>query len=308
MFKNPTGERVSKRVENIDRNYIAHQKRIAEKAPIKGSGKLDLEDMPQGVQLFGPLRFKEDVGAGRKKGGKLMSGFSQNADFQNGYEESRGAKGSGKSSLSNKDLWAEIEKAIDKKEGGNVVDSIGNDYEDMDEMMRGGEMYSEPSISEILNVNPSVSRTVATLARNSDLLAPILERAPENTKDKAKYILENMASIVKDVAPIVRLILELKRGSGKRGGASNPGPEKKRPVGPFVDFTGGKKKKMEEYDSDSEMNSESDEMEGGKKRAKAKPKRQKTAWNLFVQKMMKKMGGSMKETLKHIKENNLWKK
>jgi hypothetical protein len=81
-----------------------------------------------------------------------------------------------------------------------------------------------------------------------------------------------------------------------------------QPPPPLPPPTGGKLEEKEDIDITDLKLPEAYTKAKGKKVKEGKAKRKPTAWNEFVSKIKKETGKSMKDTLKHIKENKLWKK
>ncbi len=278
MFNNKMGRKLSEQIGQIDEKHIREEKvdkmkQIKNRNPTNFQKEFDLEEIPNGTQLFGPTKGVPKVGG---------SGFAQGSDWNYGFEESKGAKGSGKKKASDKDLWKEIDKAIkgsgshmNSQVGGGVRESLGNDLMNVAELnkMEGGLKFSSSDLNGI--VTPDNIKKIERLAEHSELLVPLLERAPEGKKSKVLEILNNVSSIVRDVAPIVRIMLEMR--NGMKGSAKFPQPVQLLQGS----YTGGKEEKK---------------------------RRPTSEWNTFVKEMMHKTGGSMRDTLKYIKEKNLWKK
>lgn len=297
MYNNAPNRRVVKKVEKQTQDMIERLK--VANPPIKGGNKdskpIKIEDwteVPNGTQLWGP-NAGIPKGSGKSGGKNLMSGYGENYDFEGGYVKSKGATGSGK-----KMLWSEIDKAInqtggyaeaiDRQIGGSVVESFGYETEPYNDFMEGGGLRNSKKVKKMVEKSAEMAPHIEKLAEKSELLIPVMQKAPEGKLERAKYIIKNVAEIAKDIAPLVKMAMDLKREYDRpRGGAKFPEPTQLL----TGNFTGGKKK-VHKYI----------------KEKKPKVKGPKSEWNNFVKDMMKKRGGTMKDTLKHIKENNLWKK
>lgn len=280
MYKSGNSE-IIKKLKKIDESFIEDQKKQSLKNPIRGGStkknNIDLNDIPEGVTFAGPMKGLPAKGYGVSLKDPVVKSVKQT--------------GGKKKELSNKTLWKEINKAIDhesesdeeedekpKKGGaGSVVESQGQDLEDLTAKFKKGGAFHDSGM-----LTPENLLKIEKVAENTHLLNPILDKAPTTKKGKIKAILHGVSSILKDISPIVRLVLELRKsGKGMSGGNAEVGgakfPDKTMQELPG-NYTGGAKKKAP------------------------------TAWNDFVKKIMKKTGKGMKDTLKYIKSNNLWKK
>jgi hypothetical protein len=301
MFNNAYGRKVAKQSMAMDEAFIENAKKYASPIKIgaksmrkKTAGSYDNNPIPSGTQIWGNMPADP---SGKVQGGSIMSGFSDGYNNDLGIEKNRKGATSKIKDTKKNNLWEEIEKATggcceSRQMGGNVVDSFGHDLEPIDLHFQSGGAFDKKNMTKTIKNAEHIIPKLEQVARESKLLEPVMKEQPSGKLEAVKHIIKNTSEIIKDIAPVLKILLEMKQGKGKSGGVSGSFPE---PVQLLEgNYAVGAKKKIHAVRE--------------KKDKKDKPKRAKSAWNLFVEKMMKQSGGTMRETLKMIKDRNMWKK
>lgn len=315
MYKTAKGKKIAREVNEIDQEAIDHAKDIRPRVPGPGKKYLD-DEIPLGAKFWGPMAYpvfeekeggKKPRSGGAKKSDKLN--FGELRDLLKGNTKRRGmgydsdSSDSSDSSSSSDD--SERDGGGRKKKKGHRKGGVHERWETIAEKMRGagiGRAYGG-SVKESLGydtvsrppLRPSIpepleggmkggAKTELLNAIQQDpegvgaALGPMMQYVPQESKKKPEEFLRTISGIIHDITPLLQLIASMRKGSGMSGG---------RVLQPVETMHGS--------------------FQGGKKKGKPPAKRAPSEWNKFVKKVSEEQGMNMRETLKYIKENGLWK-
>lgn len=317
MYKTAKGKKIAHEVNEIDQEAIDHAKDIRPRVPGPSKKYLD-DEIPLGAQFWGPMAYplydekeggKKPRSGGAKKADKLnlgelrnlLRGNTKRRGMGQDSDSSDSSDSSGSSDDSERDgggrkkkkghkkggaheRWETIAEkmrgaGIGRAYGGSVKESLGYDMASRPPLrpqipitQEGGAMRggAKEDLLNAIRENPEEAKMA---------LSQMVKYVPEGDKKNTAEFLRTISGIVHDITPLLQLIASLRKGSGMSGG---------RELQSFETMHGN--------------------FQGGKKKEKPSTKRAPSAWNIFVKKVSKEQGLNMQETLKYIKEHDLWNK